>query len=156
MNQQYYLTDVQLWAAKLASERITVMVQEFESPILCICLWLSVSTDEQQALLGPFSTNPAISIGEFVANVDYSSLTEMTWRQLSAPANTHPVLPAAQETRSNPSAREASLKVWDVFISVRSKLQWFFVLREIHAPDSASHAFMDQVLKKHDEEVVPV
>ncbi|KAG1850489.1 hypothetical protein C8R48DRAFT_676706 [Suillus tomentosus] len=122
------------------------MVQEFESP-RCICLWFSVLTDEQQALLGPFSTNPAISIGQFVANVDYSSLTEMTWRQLSVPANTHLVLPASQGTRSNPSPREASLKAWDVTISVRNKLQWFFALREIHAPDSASHAFMDQVLK---------
>ncbi|KAG1761540.1 hypothetical protein EDD22DRAFT_970469, partial [Suillus occidentalis] len=35
-------------------ERINVMIQEFKSPE-CICLWPSVLTDKQQALLRPFS-----------------------------------------------------------------------------------------------------
>ncbi|KIK33704.1 hypothetical protein CY34DRAFT_813443 [Suillus luteus UH-Slu-Lm8-n1] len=36
-------------------DRINDMIQEFESPE-CICLWPSVLTDKQQALLRPFST----------------------------------------------------------------------------------------------------
>ncbi|KAG2101105.1 uncharacterized protein F5147DRAFT_709760 [Suillus discolor] len=48
------LADVRPWAAKLASEHLNMMIQEFKLHE-CICLWASVLSSTQQALLGPFA-----------------------------------------------------------------------------------------------------
>ncbi|KAG1759852.1 hypothetical protein EDD22DRAFT_971423 [Suillus occidentalis] len=176
--------NVQPWAAKVASlaiqwnavvvvdrgdyflkspypehrERINDMIQEFESPDLeCICLWPSVSTDKQQALLRPFSTiinfpdldlaarrhhdlaatlssredASTATVGDAEGRAFIREIEEVSWYELDG-ADIEDFMALAQQSaggRDPTQYVKASLKDWDAPLSVGSKVARFFALR---------------------------
>ncbi|KAG2109708.1 uncharacterized protein F5147DRAFT_692050 [Suillus discolor] len=194
VNDIPYLADVKPWAAKLASlaikwnalividrgdnimrsecannrERINLMIRAFESPG-CICLWPSVLTDEQQALLRPFSAAiefPDLDLAarrkrwlqlfgrdDLVATIFSSKhasvptvrdtevcaflreIEKISWYELDA-SDIQDFMNMARrlagEQDPTPQHVRECLRLWDVPLSVRSKVVRFLALHEMH------------------------
>ncbi|KIK46520.1 hypothetical protein CY34DRAFT_800375 [Suillus luteus UH-Slu-Lm8-n1] len=94
-------------------ERINVMIQEFESPE-CICMWPSVLTDKQQALLRPFS-----------AIINFTDLDtaarRQRWLQLFGREDLAAIL-SSSEDPSAANVRDA--EDW-TFIREIEKISWY-------------------------------
>ncbi|KAG1874172.1 hypothetical protein C8R48DRAFT_769563 [Suillus tomentosus] len=195
-----YLADVKPWAAKLASlaikwnalvvidrgdnimrsecannrERINLMTRAFESPG-CICLWPSVLTDEQQALLRPFSAaiefpdldlearrqrwlqlfgrddlvatifstkrapTPTVRDAEvcaFLREIEKISWYELDGSDIQDFMNMARRLAGEQDP--TPQHVRECLRLWDVPLSVRSKVVRFLALREMYLREEPS------------------
>ncbi|KIK44978.1 hypothetical protein CY34DRAFT_802053 [Suillus luteus UH-Slu-Lm8-n1] len=94
-------------------ERINEMIQEFESPE-CICLWPSVLTDKQQALLRPFSTIISFPDLDLAAR-------RHRWLQLFGRDDLAATLPS-REDASTTTIRDA--EEW-AFIREIEKISWY-------------------------------